>query len=608
MSDELLPYYNRELGYLRELASAFAEANPKIAGHLRISNDAIDDPHVARLMEGVAFLNARVARKLDDEFPELVDSLLGVLYPHYLAPIPSMATVQFIGTSEMAGPQVIPADSELDTANLDGESCRFRTRYPVTLWPIALAEATMGGRTVIAPVNPAAEGAVATLRLSLRCTTPDATFADLQPQQLRFFLRGQSSQIHVLHQLILNNTVSIALADSPNDPAPVIVPPSAVKPVGFEADEALLPYPPQARNAYRILTDFFVFPEKFLYFEIDLLEKMVRGASTQLHIVFYFDRTDVALERAVGKDMFALGCTPVVNLFRQRAEPVIIGQNRFEHRVIADARRQEALEVYAVNSVVATDDQGRRREVLPFFARNRHPERQARPSYWTAMRRRSDGRTDATEIFLSFTGLEQEIGGGEWTASIETLCSNGDVPASLPYGGGQPQLALRDRVGAVSEVHCISPPTPTLRNIGGEGRRWNLISHLTLNHLSLTETGALDALKDILRLYDFRGSLETQRIIDGITLLKTRRGIARAPLRPGDVTWGDAMCGGVDISVELDPSNFTGSGLYLFALVLEHFFGLYASINSFTRLTASVKGQPGILHKWPARAGDRHIL
>ncbi|MBV5335491.1 type VI secretion system baseplate subunit TssF, partial [bacterium] len=213
MVDHLLPYYNRELAFLRNLSGEFAEAYPKIAGRLRLSADTAEDPHVSRLLEGVAFLNGRIAAKLDDDFPELVDSLLEVLYPHYLSPIPSMAIAQFRCPPDLAGPYTLAAGTELDSEPVRGESCRFRTAYPATLWPIALENATLTGRPLVAPANPRAGDAVASLRLSLRCAAPDMTFSQLQPDVLRFFLRGQPQQVFPLYELLFNNAVSVALAD-----------------------------------------------------------------------------------------------------------------------------------------------------------------------------------------------------------------------------------------------------------------------------------------------------------------------------------------------------------------------------------------------------------
>lgn len=605
MTDDLLPYYNRELGYLRQMAEEFAEAHPKIAKHLRLSGDAIDDPHIARLIESVAFLNARTASKLDDEFPELSSTLLDVLYPHYLAPIPSMAIVQFRPSAEITGPQLIPVDTEIDSEAVDGESCCFRTRYPVTLLPITLFQGELTGRPVAAPANSKAVGAMSALKLALRCIPDGVTFSQLRPDTLRFFLRGQPSQMYPLQQLILNNTISVALADGPDDPEPVILPPSAVRPVGLDPDEALLPYPDQSLIAYRLLTEFFVFPEKFLFIDIDVREKVSTSAGRDLYIYLYFDSANVTLERSVSKDMFALGCTPIINLFRQRAEPVLVSHNRFEYRVIPDARRQRALEVHSVLSVTQTDASGGQRPITPLYARRSGADIQS-DGYWSSSRRKGAG-DDGTEVYLSFTNPRVAFAREDWVVSVDTLCSNRDLPTKLPYGGGHPLLSIRDGAN-LGNIACISPLTRPLRLKNADSYHWRLISHLTLNHLSLLGEQGPETFREILRLYDFHQSPETIRMIEGVSALIARRGVARAPSQPGEVPWSDAVIRGVDISIELDPANFVGNGIFLFAMVLDCFFGLFASINSFTRLTATMKGQPGTLRTWPARAGHRQIL
>lgn len=606
MTDDLLPYYNSEIAYLREMAQRFAERHPQVAGQLRLSGDASDDPHVTRLLEGVAFLNARTARKLDDDFPELVDSLLEVLYPHYLAPVPAFTNVQFRLKPGVASPQLIPTDTELDSEPVRGEACRFRTRYPVTLWPIQVASAALTTHPVVAPQNPRASEASSALRLSLATTVPDLTFSTLSPDRLRFFLRGTASQVHALYELILNNTVSVALSGSAGGAAMAILPAASIQPVGFSPEESLLPRAPQAQPGYQLLTEFFCYPDKFLYFDL-VLGPELAGFGPELHAFLYFNKSFERLERSVTAETFTLGCTPVVNLFRQRAEPILVSHNRLEHRVIPDARRQRALEVYKVLSASAADGEGRMKTVHPFFS-GHGPFADAGACYWSALRRPTEGQDGASDVFVSFTGLDPAFARTDWLVSLETLCFNGDLPAELPYGVGHPVLTPVQGIGTVSTVTCLAPLTRTQRFAAGSRHHWHLISHLALNHLSLVGDKGLEALKEILGLYDMRGSDEALHLIQGLTRLTAQRGLARAPTRPGDPPWGDAICRGIDITLEFDPSFFSGTGPFLMAMVLNEFFALHASLNSFTRLTAVLKGQSGVLRTWPARAGNVPLL
>jgi type VI secretion system protein ImpG len=606
MVDELLSYYNRELAYLRKLGAEFAEMHPKIAGRLRITGDAVEDPHVSRLLEGVAFLNARIRHKLDDEFPELTDGLLGQLYPHYLAPIPSMAIVQFRAARDLAEGYRVKAGTEIETEPVGGEPCRFRTSQEFTLWPIEIESASLTGRPLIGPVNPNAAGCVAVLRLSLRCLTDDMTFTQLAPKSLRFFLRGASAEASRLYELIFNNAVSVALADSTTDPKPVILDPSSIHPVGFGPDEGVLPYLPRSPAGYRLLTEYFAFPEKFLFFEIaDLSAKLLVAAGRKLDIYLYLNRTMPELERGVSAESFALGCVPIVNLFRQRAEPIMLTETATEYHVVPDSRRPTALEVYAVDGVMATSQTGEIATYAPFFGLKHAGSVRRETRFWHAVRRPAGGRDPANETFLMLVDLDGDPSiQVDWVGSVDTTCLNRELPGKLPFGGGHPYLRLVQETSAVDALLCLTAPTPTLRLPSRKEGAWRLISHLTLNHLSLADqqTGA-ESLREILRLYDFRDAAETRAVIDSVVSVRATRGVARAP----EAAMG-ALCRGLDVTIQFDESRTSGTGVFLLAAVLERFIAHYASINAFTRLTATLKGRSGVYRTWPPRAGDLQLL
>lgn len=606
MADELLPYYNRELAYVRKLAADFADQHPKIAGRLRVSADAVEDPHVERLIEAVAFMNARLRHKLDDDFPELTDALLGVLYPHYLAPIPSMAIIQFAGQADLDVPFEVAAGTEVETEPVGGETCRFRTCYPTTLWPITIDKASLSGRPLVAPANPGSANAVAVLRLSLRCLGPEMTFTQLAPESLRFFLRAPPSQVYPLHELIHNNTVSVALADSAADPNPVILPADCIRPVGFGRDDGVIPYSPRSFVGYRLLTEYFTFPEKFLFFDIDgLAAKVMVEAGNKLEIFIYLDRLSGDLEQSVSTDSFALGCVPMVNLFSQRAEPIAVTHESQEYRVVPNLRRQNAMEVYAVDRVALSTADGKSRRSLPFYSVKHALGPRDDAVFWHPSRRPAGAAGAGSEVFLSFVDPDLDpFEAAEAVASVDVTCLNRDLPENLPYGGGHPHLQLVEGSAPIAAVSCVTPPTSTLRPHTRRGGFWRLISHLSLNHLSLTDgADGADALREILKLYDFRDSAETAAVIDSVLSVASRRVSTRAPGRATG-----AFCQGMEVTVQFDPKGFSGSGLFLLAQVLERFLPLYCSINSFTRLIATVKGRQGVLRKWPPRAGDKVLL
>jgi type VI secretion system ImpH/TssG family protein len=368
MSDRLLPFYSRELDALRSRAGAFAEAYPKVAGRLRLTPDAVDDPHVERLLEGVAFLTGRTQQRLDDELPEITDALLGVLYPHYLAPVPSGAIVQFACKPDGRAAVTVPRGTALLTDPVRGEPCRFRTCYDTTLWPVAIENVRLTGLPLTAPVIPAAKGARSSLRFTLRLADPEARFGDLGISELRLFLRGPGEQSLQLYELLCGHTVGVALANSPNDDRPTALPPSAVRSIGFAPEEALYPWSARSFSGFRLMTEYFALPEKFLFVDLNGLDaRTLVQDGDRMEVFIYFDQDAPALERRLQPNCLALGCTPVVNLFPRRCEPIRLDHQRTEYPVIADNRFPNAFEIWRIDEVNEMRDDGSVRPWRTFY-------------------------------------------------------------------------------------------------------------------------------------------------------------------------------------------------------------------------------------------------
>jgi type VI secretion system protein ImpG len=604
MSDALLPYYNRELAALRGLAGEFAKAHPKIASRLRLSGDAVEDPHVARLLEGVAFLAARVHHRLDDEFPELTDALLGVLYPHYLAPVPSCAIAQFQCDPNLDAPLRLPPRIMLGTEAVQGEECRFRTAWPQTLWPIEIESVRLSGPPLSAPSNPRAPGAASVLRIGLRALG-DTSLTALGLDRLRVFLRAPANISLPLLELLSAHAVSVAYADGPADPAPAILPPSAIVPVGFSADEAILPWPARSFSGFRLLTEYFAFPEKFLFVDFTGIEqKTLLQAGKRMDIFVYLDRAVPELERVIGADSLALGCTPIVNLFPQRCEPVSLTHTATEYRIVPDARRQSAMEVWRVERVQESGGDGVSRPWRPFYRLSAlDGEAEAGGAAYHTCRRPSPN--GGTEVFLAVADPDFDAGQpADSVLSVEALCLNRDLPAALPFGGGHPILKLIDGQSSVQRVLCITAPTFTLRPKPRDQHFWRLVSHLSLSHLSIVDGAAgATALKEMLRLYDLRDSPESRAAINGLLSVTAQPGTARVPgARAG------AFCRGLDVAMTFDQAAWQGNGLFLLASVLDRFLALHATVNSFVRTNVTLHGRSGRVVSWPARAGAQVLL
>jgi type VI secretion system protein ImpG len=607
MSEALLPYYQRELNALRRLAAEFAAAHPKIAGRLRLSPDAVDDPHVARLLEGVAFLAARINHRLDDEFPELTDALLGVLYPHYLAPVPSAAIVQFQPQPDQLLPLRLAAGLALETEPVRGEPCRFRTAWPVTLWPIEVTLARLSGLPLAAPANPLAAGAVAVLRIALRCRSPEASFARLGVDRLRFFLRGSANIALPLYELLCGHAMAVAYADGPADPAPVVFPAAAIEPAGFAAEEALFPWPARSFSGFRLLTEYFSFPDKFLFVDFCRIDgKSLLSGGRELEIFVYLDRVLPELERNVTAEALALGCTPIVNLFPQRCEPIRLSHTESEYRIVPDARRPAAIEVWQIERVRESRHDGTSRPWRPFY-RLTHgdPERETPGGFYHVTRRAGPEGLGGSEVYLAPHDPEFDPDAPAGSVlSVDALCTNRDLPGDLPFGGGHPEVRLVDGVAGVARLLWLTKPVPPLRAPLRERRFWRLVSHLSLSHLSVVggPEGAA-ALREILRLYDLRDSAETRAAIEALVGVTAAPGTARVPGGPAG-----AFCRGLDVRLEFDPAAWQSGGLYLLAAVLDRFLALHATVNAFVRTSVVLRGREGRCAAWPARAGMRVLL
>lgn len=602
MSDSLLPYYNQELAAIRSLAGRFAEAHPKIAARLRLSADTVDDPHVARLLEGVAFLSARVQQRLDDEFPELTEALLGILYPHYLAPVPSCMIARFQSQPGLDRSVTLPAGLPLATEPVRGEVCRFRTAWAQTIWPIEIESVRLSGLPLAAPANPRATGAVSVLRIRLRCTG-DVDFTTLRLDRLRVFLRASPNVSLPLLELLSTRAISVAYADGPADPRPAILPGSAIEPVGYAPEDALIPWSARGFSGFRLLTEYFAFPEKFLFLDFTGIEaKTLLQTGRELDIFVYLDRAVPDLERMVGNDALALGCTPVINLFQQHCEPIALTHTETEYRIVPDARRTASMEVWQVERVQETLGDGKSRPWRPFYRLSGlSGDMDGTGGSFVTIRRPSPMGGSETYLGTSDPDFDPDDP-ADGVLSVDALCFNRDLPAALPFGGGHPTLQIVEGHAAIRQVSCMTAPTPALGLPPGKETLWRLVSHLSLGHLSIVGgEAAATALKEVLRLYDRRDTPETRAAIEGLVSVSAQPGVSRVPgARPG------SFCRGVDVSLVFDARLWQTAGLFLLASVLDRFLALHATVNSFVRTRVMVQGQQ--VASWPARAGAQVLL
>ncbi len=618
MSEALFPYYEGELLFIRQLAQEFAKQYPAAAGRLLLEPNRSADPHVERLIEAFALLTARVHHKLDDEFPELTDALLGVLYPHYLAPIPSMGIVQFeVDPTRVQLPNgfLIEKHSRLHTQAVEELPCKFRTGYPVTLWPITVKDARLQPPPFPPGLRPPPKTAAA-LRLQLECEA-DMTFADLTLDKLRFYLFGENQLVANLYEVIFNHTTQVVFRplDRGAEQTPIVrTPEQCLGPVGFDREEGLLPYPNQSFPGYRLLTEFFTFPNKFWFLDLGGLERVCQaGFGKKLEVILFVNRTQAHLEQGVEPSTFRLGCAPVINLFEQTAEPVPLTHSRFAYPIVPDVAHPQGLEVYSVDSVTSVDPTtSTTKEYLPFYSFRHGSSRATQRAFWHASRKLAMRAGDrGTDVYLHLVDLDFNPRlPAEAVLVIRTTCTNRDLPAKLQLAGADLWFEL-EAAAPLARIRCLRTPTLPRRPPLRRGAHWRLISHLCLNHLSISDpVEGREALQEILRLYDFSDpeagqamASVTRQVIEGILSVRSRRVVSRTG---SEIASGFAR--GIEITLELDEQKYVGIGSFLFACVLERFLGLYASINSFSQLVLRTKQAEGIVKKWSPRAGENQLL
>jgi type VI secretion system protein ImpG len=611
--DDLLPFYERELGFLRRYSREFSEKYPKIAGDLLMAGEVCEDPHIERMIQAFALMSARVSKRLDDDFPEFTEALLEVLYPHYLRPFPSCSIARFdyaASAAQLTGAQVIPRGTELSTRSVKGVACKFKTAYDVSIAPIKV-DSVKFDAAFQAPesiVLPAGASSKVSLRLS---SSSDQVPIGIKSGMLRFFVDGEPSFCAALMDVLFLKTVG-AYVQVESSQRWLRLDKVPLAPVGFCNDEGLIDFPERSHPAYRLLTEYFAFPEKFSFFDLDLTSACSKlGHSTgalTLHLVFSGLRADSNAARMLGnlnKNNLLLSCTPVVNLFKQRGDPIRVTHASAQYPVVANSRNAYAYEVYSVDSVklVKQTSQGESvSEVKPFYSLKHGAASEKNGRYWVLRRDelvsvKSPGyETEITIVDVDFNPTRPETD----TLSLELTCTNRDIPSTLSYGLAGGDLFVEG--GAlVKQINFLRKPSLSYRFERGRGAHWRLISHLSLNHLSLGQKG-IEGFQETLRLYDLPRSTINEKMLAGMVAIdhqSASKWLAGKPFA--------CLARGVEITLTIDEDNFVGSGLYVFAAVLDRFFALYVHINSFTQVSLRSRKTGEILLKCQPRSGDVHL-
>ncbi|MCP4345419.1 MAG: type VI secretion system baseplate subunit TssF [Desulfobacterales bacterium] len=578
-------FFKQEKDLLKELGAEFSKAHPELA---RMLDGPSADPDVERLLEGVAFLTALLRQKLDDEFPEIVHELVHLIFPHFLRPLPSATIIAFSPKKNLKQSMIIEKGIQVASLPVQGTPCIFQTCYDVDVHPIELLDS--------AKSEPSGRSPMIKLMLELK----GMKLSDWNPEKLRLFLAGDYSDAANLYHCLRDHLTQIVLKASDSNSICVLSP-DHLKPVGFsyEDNESLIPFPSQAFPAYRILQEYFTLPAKFLFLDLTGWEKWdQRGDGTKFEINFEFDsaRRSISMPLVREKPKFVLSATPAVNIFQHEADPIRLDHRKSEYLVRPSTTDPDHYQVYSVEKVVGfTHGTARERIYTPFEVFN--PEPESNPTYHLS-RRESPVRSEAN-VFLKIAYPKNAPLSVSETLSIKLLCSNGSLPENIKI---KDICIPTDTSPEFVEFENIIQPTPNILPPMGKNLLWHLLSHLSLNYVSLANSTNLQTL---LKLYIFEESRDRQT---AETYLRKVSGIRGVESGVSNRLVQGIMMRGREIRIKASNDHFASPGdLYLFGCVLDYFLSSYASVNTYTNLFIEdiLKGDR---YSWPARMGEHFLI
>jgi len=602
--EELLEYYQQEMVYLRRAGAKFAQQYPHVAETLNLTATDTSDPHVERLLESFAFLTAKLQKEIDGRFSRFSNTLLSVLYPQFVEPFPSAAIAEFKLSphlGKIATGYVVPKGTPLFTEAQTGQQCRFQTTYPVEMWPVEIVEANLVNADQVSlpdtPLNPQ-------WYYHLKMQRYDGKMSELNFDTLRFSILGG--------KYISNFIYSTLFAYAPDYTAPVIfkgdqmsdaivLPQNSIKPVGFEEDQNLIPTPPQSHSAYRLLCEYFSFPEKFMFFDLKNLRPQ---ACDQYFDIYIAINPSAKLDKIhVSTDNFKLGCTPIINLFSKITEPLDLTNQSIAYKLIPDQRRQDSTEIHSLLKVTAAiPGEKKTQSYYPYFSYDHDMKSVKETKLWYSQRQPTDvPNAIGTDLWISFVDYAfNPDSPSNQTIYAHTLCTNRDLATFVPAGG---QLQVDGAIPSAT-ITCLTRPTPQL-NPGLSGdNQWRLISQLSLNHLGLSgEPSTIAPLKEMLRLYMWSNRYDVQPEINALENIQYERVVRRV----GVDAWR-GFVQGLSITLQSSAEPYDGSGAFLLAGVLNQFFALYATLNSFTQLNFVTNNSTQAWKKWPTVLGDQKLL
>ncbi|WP_438999509.1 type VI secretion system baseplate subunit TssF [Variovorax beijingensis] len=630
MDPRLLNLYEQELRYFRESSSEFARAFPKIAHRLGIEGQEVADPYVERLIEATAFLSARVNLKLDAEYPRFTGHLLDIVYPNFLAPTPAMAVVSFspdLDDANLATGPKLPRGAGLRARQAVGQNthCEFRTSSALRIWPIEIQRAQYFTYAPDLPLatHPQSRAIRGGLRITLHATA-GLNFSQIQLDDLVLHLGGAEDVAWQLQECALGQPIGVMVRPlSPTgalQDAAQSLPATAIQPVGFEDDEALLPVTATGFSGFRLLQEYFAFPQRFQFLRIAGLQPVLAAMPVvEVELVLLFSRGDAALEKLVSADNVQLHCVPVVNLFNKRLDRVPLTEGVSQFHLVPDRTRPQDFEVHTVTEVIGhgapgADAAAAEQVFRPFYSAF-HGTRHSHPAYFTttreprmlSVRQRTEGHRSShigSEVYMQIVDPQQAPYAATLRQlAVAALCTNRDLPLLMPLGRDN-DFDCVDSF-PVQRVRMVRGPSRPVSPVVSQGLGWRVVDHLALNYLSISdstpEQGAA-ALRETLMLYATHADEMRQGQVRGLLSVRAKPVARRLPLK-GPIAFGR----GLEVTLEVDKDAFHGHSVFLFGAVMARFLARHVEVNHFVETVLRVAGK-GETMRWRPLCGTRQIL
>lgn len=600
MTDPVLPYFDAELRYLRELA----ERDPEMAQAFGITSAGIADPFVQQLFQGTAFLAARVRGKLDDMFPELSEVMLNALQPSLIAPLPGMAMAELTPAGDLEAPLEIDKGSEINSPSVDGKVWTFRTGSSLRLLPVSLTSSELVLPPAPIPSHPKVEKTRSALRLTLSTLTGDVNFEALAGEPLRVHITSDRVLAFKLHELVFNHIAGVSVLRGDGEPVQFL-PAKTLKEIGFDAASVMTPLPSHIPHHFAMLTEAMAFPDKHLGFDIEGVDWAAIGHDRDASLVLHFDEAVPDLDRQIKADTFKLFCVPIINLFSARAEPFRYEVAYPEHRLEPKFGQDDALEPYLLEQVQVEPPVGQGAAQRYSAVLSVDGPTDSTGLFHTVRRPRPGGKGDDVYLLLSADASKPLSGRGlnGSTVVADALWMNRNIHEASSFLLGQ-KMGLTESCAGVAHITCLTMPTSVLRPPKAHDSHWKLIAQMSLNHLSVGDgPERAKVLRELVSLHDRRDDAMNRNLIDRIKRIDLKSTSTRLP-GGGRL----AFCSGVDATIAIDETRFSGQGGFMLSAFLSHFLAAYAPVNSFVRVSARLDTERMAYITWPARTGSRNLI